>query len=361
MYEVSHLNDAKGLANVIADGAQYKQIKGEDVEAIDRLLDVLHIARSLREDEFLISQLVATGIDGMACNAGQMIGAGLRREETDAARARTKKKVVELIGRLLDEAAAWEGLRRSVNMERLGWIEFCRSTGEGTWLIRPLAERNLGRTLFNFDIVYAASECRNAPEVRAKLERCSWENPGVADPFAQAMQSMFGGKGAKEEKVLPRYSRWFYMMKADPSGILERHFRVIAERRVTALALACQLYRIERGKWPARVDDLVPDYLSSVPIDPFRGDGGAVGYAISKNALRGGGDRPLVYYDPGGKVLLAPGEPTFGWVSNPRELREAGLREGLPVRQWRDLSVFDPKELKKAVEDNPKKSDAKWK
>jgi len=34
-------------------------------------------------------------------------------------------------------------------------------------------------------------------------------------------------------------------------------------------AIAAELYRRKNGKWPAKLDDLVPEFLPAVPTDPF--------------------------------------------------------------------------------------------
>jgi hypothetical protein len=35
--------------------------------------------------------------------------------------------------------------------------------------------------------------------------------------------------------------------------------------------LALQAYRLERGHHPERLESLVPDYIESMPVDPFAG------------------------------------------------------------------------------------------
>jgi len=44
-----------------------------------------------------------------------------------------------------------------------------------------------------------------------------------------------------------------------------------ALQRVAQTAVALRLYRWERGHYPERLDELVPKYLPSVPVDPFDG------------------------------------------------------------------------------------------
>jgi hypothetical protein len=41
--------------------------------------------------------------------------------------------------------------------------------------------------------------------------------------------------------------------------------------RCAVVALAAERYRLAHGRWPERLDDLVPAYLAAVPIDPFDG------------------------------------------------------------------------------------------
>ena len=70
--------------------------------------------------------------------------------------------------------------------------------------------------------------------------------------------------------------------------------RILAERRMTAISLACQLYRRDKSAWPAKADDLVPAYLPSIPLDPAD-EKLPIGYALIAKGLPDGGDRPLVY------------------------------------------------------------------
>lgn len=50
-----------------------------------------------------------------------------------------------------------------------------------------------------------------------------------------------------------------------------RHNMVIAHERLLAAELALRIYESEHGRAPMRLDDLVTNYLSAVPKDPFTG------------------------------------------------------------------------------------------
>ncbi len=84
-----------------------------------------------------------------------------------------------------------------------------------------------------------------------------------------------------------RNEEWF--KKADQWGRLEsqRHFaeKLLLRRffdttqwlpgqndaqiRTAAATLAAERFRVERGRWPESLEELVPEYLSAVPRDPF--------------------------------------------------------------------------------------------
>jgi hypothetical protein len=84
------------------------------------------------------------------------------------------------------------------------------------------------------------------------------------------------------------------MTKPNIDRLIETTNRVNAERGLTAMSLACHLYRFDTGHWPESLDDLSA-YLPQIPIDPF-GDGKqTLGYALIKRGLPDGQDRPLVY------------------------------------------------------------------
>jgi hypothetical protein len=64
------------------------------------------------------------------------------------------------------------------------------------------------------------------------------------------------------------------------------------------LALACKLYKQDKGEYPGTLQELVPDYIPELPDDPFsegyfiykrRGDGGFILYSVGPNGVDDGG------------------------------------------------------------------------
>jgi hypothetical protein len=71
-----------------------------------------------------------------------------------------------------------------------------------------------------------------------------------------------------------------------------------AERHALILALACERYRLDKGRYPETLDDLIPDYLKAVPTDLYTGkeylyrklSDGIVCYSVGLNRIDDGGD-----------------------------------------------------------------------
>jgi hypothetical protein len=51
------------------------------------------------------------------------------------------------------------------------------------------------------------------------------------------------------------------------------HYRALGQRRMAAIALAIRLFEVNRGHRPRTLDELVPDYLPTVPADPMSSNG----------------------------------------------------------------------------------------
>ncbi|MBN2588531.1 MAG: hypothetical protein JXA96_01610 [Sedimentisphaerales bacterium] len=73
--------------------------------------------------------------------------------------------------------------------------------------------------------------------------------------------------------------------------------RNIAELRITQTALAIERYRLANNKLPESLEEIVPDYLDSIPLDPYDGkeirykklDRGFVVYSIGEDQIDDGG------------------------------------------------------------------------
>jgi hypothetical protein len=335
-------NSARHLSNTLKDGALYAHVQGDDVEAVERVRDELHVARSLHADPTLVSQLVAIGIGASSTHAAQVMAPGLRLEKPG-----TRQAVKGLVADLLDESANRRGLEAGLAGERVMLDDFIDWSAGRSWFMRPMADMEAVQRNRLYAVAIEAAAAPDWPAASALLERAPREpSPGNALTVALA--------GGRVAPVVPRYSRFMLSEKWDLSAYSMTHFRHISDRRMTAVSLAVQLYRADHGRWPARLEELVPAYLAELPADPYRGDGGPLGYVVEKLPPPLVGDRPLVFAEDTTLPAGINPEPMYGFQTTP-----GGSKASLGrFRQYRDLSRFEPPASPEAIQGDPQKPGA---
>ncbi len=113
-----------------------------------------------------------------------------------------------------------------------------------------------------------------------------------------------GKRGMLQAMLPPVFGR------ATPEAALAQ-----ARYELDNMALAATAYRIEHGAYPKTAGDLVPDYLTLVPLDPFTGrpmkvkaeDGGAVLYSVGPDMTDDGG-APFDQTSRNGDITFRLGE-----------------------------------------------------
>jgi hypothetical protein len=326
------------LACTVADGAVRSHLTGDDPEAIERILDTLHIAKSLRHDEHYVSQLLAIRIDSLACLLTQIIGPGLQFDATATTRPATRQKVHEVIKVLLDEELAVRGFPCGLMIMHLEELDFCRLVSDGTWFIQPLTEQQMVVSNRRFRWMIEAARYADLPAALRILDRC--------EPTRERQVELTGWPAwVTGQHRFVRYSRGFSVWELAFSNVyvkgiyFDQYYRTLAERRATAASLACQLYGADHHRWPERIEELVPEYLPAVPANPMAARGSVLGYIVFKGKLPDGSDRPMIYFDAG-RVDAYPvtEDPQYSWTHDPRP----GTRDRSYIRQYRDVSRFVP-------------------
>jgi hypothetical protein len=102
----------------------------------------------------------------------------------------------------------------------------------------------------------------------------------------------------RKEEDNPEWSRLFNrnplgiicqaLMMPALEAVLERSVKREARASGVRQALALRIYYLEKKEWPAKLEQLVPDYLPALPRDPFDG-------------------APTFRYDPAKRLLYAVG------------------------------------------------------
>jgi hypothetical protein len=304
------LNDQRELANLLADSALYEHLTGNDYDSLETIRDIFAQADAISRQPILVSHLVANGINALAISRLELISPGLRLADDPSRPIQPitpaqRKQVQSLIAILIDPAISnqtrytFEG-ERMMQLDTILWMS-------SHSVLRPLYLRDVSQSLDLNSRMMAAS---TQPTLAAAMQIASPMPPKTATISHISLLS----------SLIPSYTRF-----------MTTEYRIRAERQMVAVALAARLYQIDHhGQWPAKLEDLVPHYLPSVPIDPLSSTGKPLGYLLANHGIR-----PMVHSAGDSGIDLAlresavPGWPQHGWSTTTSD-------------QWRDISRFSP-------------------
>jgi len=307
------LTQQMAVAQLLEAAALAAHARGDDAEALRRVGQMRFVGAALDYQPSAMSHLVALSCEARAGRAATGLAPELR--VGDKPGAAPPGRVRELVAALLDEGPPAAGLRRMFVGERVMELDFpngIMAPSAGTFggvnlripgvrfFVQPFVVDNArvmarGTTALK----EAAARQPDLPSFRAKV--------ATTDPMAEATRS-------------PRRYALATIIFPTLTGAVEQHYRGLAQRRLTAVCLATRLYALDHGgALPAKLDDLVPDYLPAVPLDPQ-----AAGATLRYVNDRSDPARPRVYsvgpdgIDDGGVERPASASnrqrPASGWV-----------------------------------------------
>ena len=276
------LSGLRALAKALCDEAMVAHAARDDLTAIEYVQDVRFISRRTQDmPAFLIGHLVGGAIEALATSQLEWMAVDLRVPPDQAA---MRDRVEHLIADLLDVCDWRQSLIRAMDAERLSVLDSFTNAaglaGPGTsggvlggggapfsargWCMRPMILLDLAWALERLRVIADAAHAENYPDARRNLARY----PLNETPYARMVYAVGTG-------LLPAYEDAF-----------ELHFRLIAMRRMAAVALALRLYELDHGCRPPDLNALVPEYLPSVPLDPFAADGRTISYLPNADVPR---------------------------------------------------------------------------
>lgn len=259
-----------GLRDAFLGSAGFNSFKGDPRVAANRLLDALWLCDFIGNDmdddiprfgdvqgiKLAMSNRVTT------CCAANMLSLKWNNIQPS-----TREKYIELIGKFDDERdlATLFSQAMAFYYDRLNsWSKFTirRSKPSGgftadgnlaidmeAWrkgfiLMRPMVshmDRLRQQTMLDFQKKYSQMDSHS--------EGDTLSNQGVLESLSKTGQQ--------------KYNNEFYLI---------RYRGYLAFFRMTAINLACQLYRAEKDRFPTQLEELTPEYLDVVPKNPFGKD-----------------------------------------------------------------------------------------
>ena len=122
----------------------------------------------------------------------------------------------------------------------------------------------------------------------------------LADLPIEKRQAAFLAARERFEAPPPsRVAMMFGQGTATPEMLLHRDLQIHLRLRMLRIGLALSAYHEREGKYPARLEQLVPGLLPEIPLDPYRGEpfgytGGEGCHLFMKTNLPGG-FQPVFY------------------------------------------------------------------
>jgi len=252
---VPHVQETRVVVRLLALDALLQACDGDGAAALGSCRAALSTGRSLGDEPLAISQVCRVGCVRRAVGAlEQVLGLG----ETPAAD-------LELMQRLLLEEADEPLQLIAARADRVAFYQSLDAMRTGRFRqaaygVTPSMLGSTGDDLLNRGRARAGEvaylryhnelvEIAKLPAHEQQDRLARLHRPEVQLP------KLLEGLSRDDDQV--KMARWFHRHKA--------------ELLCAAAALAVERYRLARGHWPERLEDLVPDYLAAVPADPFDG------------------------------------------------------------------------------------------
>jgi len=286
-----HLTHARVSATLLAYEARHGLLEGDADLVHANILAVFGLARHIREHPFLISDMVAFAIVHLGCDL-------VMHALTDHPELLSRDRLVEIAHALGSWGDGYPALQ--LDGDRWGFTDIMqhiytsdrsgdgRLTPAGVRLLDEIAEfscepsrTNGWRTGISAAVGPVASTVIAG---RAEMMRVHNELMRKTEQFVTRPMWTWDELPSPEHRVRAwsdlqamRYAPITTLLPAMGRAVQSAHL-TRTRLDVTAIAIALELYRREHGALPERLDQLVPRWLPTVPLDPF--DGQPLRYAV---------------------------------------------------------------------------------
>lgn len=254
-WPVPKFQDYRNLVYLLFHSARAKVLANDTAGALRELGFIERQANQHRNHPFLISQMMGVAEDAIRIRGLEFVLANAARPVTGSITLPVKVQTANLDG--FRRAHYAESLTILQAFSRLGLRDAGYFAGFTMDSDIPWPAKLIDATKIPFifllpaDIDTAKSSCRLMEQPVKSYK--DYEGLLVADNRMRLEQG-----GLFTRLATPQYS-----------GYLARGLALDARRGLADLALAATAYKEAKGRYPDKLEDLVPDYIDRVPVDPF--------------------------------------------------------------------------------------------
>ncbi len=325
-----HAQEARSVALLLDYDARLKAHDDDLAGACHDVKAILYASRALGDEEVIISQLVRMAVDGVAVRVLEKVLAnGCASEETllDLQKEfEQEAKTPFFLTGLRGERACLNYLLENIQEGKVTFGEYHRLMTSSAGFA-PVASRPPNAIMLQLNSMRMYLNIRGE---RAQVLHYLNELVELAKlPPWEALEAI----EAKDMALIHDPPLWTILC-ANVSKICIAGVRVQAGLRCAYTALALERFQQAKGRWPDKLTELVPEYLTETPLDPFDGQplrlvrkGHAVivysvgrdkednGGTLLPNSSAKGSDLGFVLQDPGqrrqpAKPFVFPERPT---------------------------------------------------
>jgi hypothetical protein len=281
-----HLSDLRGTVRLLCLGTILHAERGEQESAVQALVSAFGVANSEASTPVLISQMVRQGGQSMALSALERL---VNRTTLDEAHLTRLRAVI---------AAAYDpnAMARGIVGERCMGIEVLRdprATGLG---IAPVISTE-GPSLLQLRAAQAVGLVdRLLVRYIDYVDRCL---AALRLPPAERLE-VVGELEREHREMVEQHPKLTHFMPT-MARFIRNDLAHMTKIQVAGVALAIERYRLANNRLPEQLTDLVPQFLETVPVDPYDGqvlrykrlDPGFVVYSIGTDGTDDDGtERP---------------------------------------------------------------------
>jgi hypothetical protein len=223
-------------------------------EALANSRAMLSIADVAREPPMLVTALVSFAIRSLVVDS----------VERSLAQGEPSMSALEITQRTVENSQSAPVLLEGLRGERAINEEFIREFEQGRVSRWQLVKLELGDAIFHLN-------WRGFYGIIGAALLGSFDKGLVAEGvrYFTALIELLKDSPQHSELILPSVSPAVQRSFGSVGHVLGADRRQRANLAVLACALATERFRLSNGCWPRTISDLIPQFLSSVPVDPY--------------------------------------------------------------------------------------------
>jgi hypothetical protein len=270
------------VARVLSAAAIDAHLRGDDAEALRRILQIRRLARALDQyTHCLVVYLVARNMRSTADDTLFQIAPDLR---VPPAAANTLRA---LQTDLADEKTSADGFRHGMFGERVLQLDTMNEVVSGRLSLAALTSMAGNGPASGGNFSNAATMVTaylGAPAIvgdtRQMLRIDDAIRTAIDEPTWLDAKAVITSKTAGIfEATASKSHFWFHILCPSFDRAVQTYYRGIADDRLAATILALRAYAADHdGRLPDALSHLVPAYVPSLPADPFDQTGGSLRY-----------------------------------------------------------------------------------